>query len=239
MLLTGKRIVIIGGSSGMGLATAKAAVAAGARVVIASRSREKLEKALREIGDDTEALTLDIRDEAALRGFFKKVGAFDHLTTPGNEAAGGPFLTRETAAVRADFDSKFWGQYLAAKYGAPFIRPGGSMVFFAGIYSQRPSPGVSGVAAINSALEGLARGLAVELAPIRVNAVSPGLVDNTPIFDAMPKDVRDEMFQHYAAATPLNRAGQPEEIAQTVLYLMTNTLTTGTTLYVDGGYTLR
>ena len=233
-----KRLVVIGGSSGMGLATAKAATAAGAQVVIASRSKEKLEQARREIGGDTEVMPLDVRDEAAIQAFFDQVGEFDHLTTPGNEAAGGPFLTRETAEVRADFDSKFWGQYLAAKYGAPFIRPGGSIVFFSGIYSQRPSVGVSGVAAINSAIEGLARGLAVELAPIRVNAVSPGLID-TPIFAGMPKEVRNEMFQRFAAAAPLKRVGRPEEIAQTVLYLMSNTLCTGSTLYVDSGYTLR
>jgi NAD(P)-dependent dehydrogenase (short-subunit alcohol dehydrogenase family) len=238
VLFAHKRLVIIGGSSGMGLATAKAATAAGAQVVIASRSWEKLDKARREIGGDTEAVSLDVRDEAAIQAFFDQVGEFDHLTTPGSEVAGGPFLTRDTAAVRADFDSKFWGQYLAAKYGAPHIRPGGSIVFFAGIYSQRPSAGVAGIAAINSAIEGLARALAVELAPIRVNAVSPGLID-TPIFAGMSKKDRDEMFQQFAAAAPLNRVGRPEEIAQTVLYLMANTLATGSTLYVDGGYTLR
>ena len=238
MLFAHKRIVIIGGSSGMGLATAKAATAAGAQVVIASRSRDKLEKARGEIGGDTQALTLDVRDEAAIKAFFDEVGQFDHLATPGNEAAGGPFLTRDTAAVRTDFDSKFWGQYLAAKYGAPLMRPGGSIVLFSGIYSQRPSPGVSGVAAINSALEGLARALAVELAPIRVNAVSPGLVD-TPIFDYMPKEAKDEMFQRFAAAAPVKRVGRPEEVAHAVLYLMASPLTTGTTLFVDGGYTLR
>ncbi len=238
MLFARKRIVIIGGSSGMGLATAKAATAAGAQVVIASRSRNKLEKARGAIGGDTQAMTLDVRDEAAIQAFFDEVGEFDHLTTPGNVAAGGPFLTRDTAAVRADFDSKFWGQYLAAKYGAPRMRPDGSIVLFSGIYSQRPSPGVSGIAAINSAIEGLARALAVELAPIRVNAVSPGLVD-TPIFDDMPKAAKDEMFQRFAATAPVKRVARPEEIAQAVLHLMANPFTTGTTLFVDGGYTLR
>jgi NAD(P)-dependent dehydrogenase (short-subunit alcohol dehydrogenase family) len=238
MLFARQRLIIIGGSSGMGLATAKAATAAGARVVIASRSQEKLEQARREIGGDTEVMPLDIRDEAAIQAFFHRVGEFDHLVTPGSEASGGAFLTRDTAAVRADFDSKFWGQYLAAKYGAPLIRPGGSIVFFSGIYSQRPSPGVAWIAAINSALEGLARALAVELAPIRVNAVSPGLVD-TPIFDYMPKEAKDEMFQRFAAAAPVKRVGRPEEVAQAVLYLMANPFTTGTTLFIDGGYTLR
>jgi NAD(P)-dependent dehydrogenase (short-subunit alcohol dehydrogenase family) len=207
-------------------------------VVIASRSRDKLEKARHTIGGATEVMPLDVMDEAAVQTFFHRVGEFDHLTTPGNVASGGPFLTRDTAAVRADFDSKFWGQYLAAKYGAPFIRPGGSIVLFSGIYSQRPSTGVSGVAAINSALEGLARALAVELAPIRVNAVSPGLVD-TPIFDYMPKEAKDEMFQRFAAVAPVKRVGRPEEVAQAILHLMANSFTTGTTLFVDGGYLLR
>jgi NAD(P)-dependent dehydrogenase (short-subunit alcohol dehydrogenase family) len=238
MLFAHKRIIIIGGSSGMGLVTAIAATAAGAQVVIASRSRDKLEKARRTIGGDTEVMPLDVMDEAAVQAFFHRVGEFDHLTTPGNVASGGPFLTRDTAAVRADFDSKFWGQYLAAKYGAPSIRPGGSIVLFSGIYSQRPSAGVSGVAAINSAIEGLTRALAVELAPIRVNAVSPGLVD-TPIFDGMPKEAKDEMFQRFAAIAPVKRVGRPEEVAQAVLHLMANSFTTGTTLFVDGGYLLR
>jgi NAD(P)-dependent dehydrogenase (short-subunit alcohol dehydrogenase family) len=238
MLFAQKRLVIIGGSSGMGLATAIAATAAGARVVIASRSSEKLETARRKIGGDTEVLTLDVQDEAAVQAFFDRVGEFDHLTTPGSQAAGGPFLTRDTSGVRADFGSKFWGQYLAAKYGAPLIRPGGSIVFFSGIYSQRPPAGVSGIAAINSAIEGLARALAVELAPIRVNAVSPGLVD-TPIFDDMPKEVKRELFQRFAAAAPVKRVGQPKEIAQAVLHLMANPFITGTTLFVDGGYLLR
>jgi NAD(P)-dependent dehydrogenase (short-subunit alcohol dehydrogenase family) len=238
MPLTKKRIVIIGGSSGMGLATAKAAVAAGAAAIIAGRSREKLERAQGEIGGNVTALPLDVRDEAAVQAFFAQVGKFDHLTTPGSALQGGPFLTQETALARAAFDSKFWGQYLAAKYGAPQIRGGGSIVFFAGMWSQRPPAGASVFAAINSGIEGLARALAVELAPIRVNAVSPGLVD-TPIYTGMPDAQRDALFKAFAAAAPAGHVGRPEEVAETVLYLMANTFTTGSTLYVDGGYTLR
>jgi NAD(P)-dependent dehydrogenase (short-subunit alcohol dehydrogenase family) len=236
--LADQRLVIIGGSSGMGLATAKAAVAQGALVVIAGRSQEKLAQAKAAIGGPVEARPLDIRDEAAIKAFFAWVGAFDHLTTTGSSAQRGPFLTRDTAAVRADFDSKFWGQYLAAKYGAPQIRPGGSIVLFSGIFSQRPESGVSSHAAINSAIEGLARALAVELAPIRVNAVSPGFVD-TPMFSPMDPAQKEAMFRAYAAAALVKRVGRPEDVAQTVLYLMSNPFTTGSTLYVDGGYILR
>ncbi len=239
MPLKDQRLVIIGGSSGMGLATAKAAAHRGAQVVIAGRSADKLEKARKEIGPRvTEALPLDVRDETAVRAFFDRVGPFDHLTTPGSSVQGGPFLTRELVAARADFDSKFWGQYQAAKYGAPHIRPGGSIVFFAGIYSQRPPASASIYAAINSGIEGLARALAVELAPIRVNAVSPGLID-TPIYGGMAPAQKEEIFLAYGDAAPVHRVGRPEEVAETVLYLMVNTFTTGSTLYVDGGFTLR
>jgi NAD(P)-dependent dehydrogenase (short-subunit alcohol dehydrogenase family) len=191
MNLKDKRIVIIGGSSGLGLATAKAAARRGAQVVIGGRHFEKLEKAKQEIGGQVEGLTLDVSDEGEIKAFFERVGKFDHLTTPGSTAHGGPFLTLDTASAQADFQSKFWGQYLA-----------------------------------------------VELAPIRVNAVSPGLVD-TPIYSGMPAARKEAMFKAFAAVAPVKRVGRPEEVAQTVLYLMTNSFTTGSTLYVDGGYLLR
>ena len=238
MRFQGKKIVVIGGSSGMGLATAKAASAEGARVIIASRSEEKLRQAKAQIQGSVEGLTVNIMDEASVKAFFDRVGEFDHLTTPGSEAVMGPFLSLDTQAARKAFDSKFWGQYQAAKYGAPKIRTGGSITFFAGIWSQRPIPKASVVAAINSAIEGLGRALAMELAPIRVNTVSPGIVD-TPLYAGMAPDKREAMFKEAAASIPAKRIARPEEIAQTVLYLMSNGYTTGSTLYVDGGATLR
>ena len=137
------------------------------------------------------------------------MGQFDHLTTPGSSVHGGPFLSLDVATAQADFQSKFWGQYLAAKYGAPKIRPGGSIVFLSGVWSQRPPAGVATVSAINGAIESLARGLAVELAPIRVNAVSPGLID-TPIFSGMPVAQKEALFKGFAAVAPVRRG-----IAQT------------------------
>ncbi len=238
MRFQGKKIVVIGGSSGMGLATAKAAAAEGARVVIASRSEEKLRQAKAQIQGSVEGLTINVMDEGSVKAFFDRVGEFDHLTTPGSEAVMGPFLSLDTQAARKAFDSKFWGQYHAAKYGAPKIRSGGSITFFAGIWSQRPIPRASVVAAINSAIEGLGRALAIELAPVRVNTVSPGIVD-TPLYAGMAPDKREVMFKEAAASIPAKRIAKPEEIAQTVLYLMTNGYTTGSTLYVDGGATLR
>ncbi len=238
MRFEGKKIVVIGGSSGMGLATAKAAAAEGAGVIIASRSEEKLRQAKAQIQGSVEGFTLNVMEEGSVKAFFEKVGEFDHLTTPGSEAVLGSFVTLDTQAARKAFDSKFWGQYQAAKYGAPKIRPGGSITFFAGIWSQRPIPKASVVAAINSAIEGLGRALALELAPIRVNTVSPGIVD-TPLYAGMAPDKKEAMFKEASASIPAKRIARPEEIAQTVLYLMANTYTTGSTLYVDGGVTLR
>lgn len=238
MKLKGKRVVIIGGSSGIGLATAKMAVSEGALVVIASRSLGKLEKAATEIPGKVEVVTVDIREENSLKQFFDDVGEFDHLTTPGGEVTGGNFLDLDLQEAKKAFDSKFWGQYQAAKYGAPKIRSGGSITLFSGGNSQRPLPQASVRAAVNSAVEGLARALATELSPIRVNAVSPGPVD-TPLHDHLPKERRDALFQAIASSLPLKRIGKAEDIAHTVLYLMTNDFTTGSTLFVDGGYTLR
>ncbi len=233
-----KKIVVIGGSSGMGFATARMAAAEGAEVVIASRSQEKLQKARAQIQGVVEALTVNVTDEASVKAFFDKVGEFDHLTTPGSEAAMGSFLELDTAKARAAFDSKFWGQYNAARYGAPMIRAGGSITFFAGIWSQRPVPGSSVVTAINSAIEGLGRALAMELAPVRVNTVSPGIID-TPIWSGMPSEMKEAMFKDIADSLPVKRVGRPEEIAQVVLCLMSNGFATGNTLYIDGGATLR
>ena len=237
-MLTGKRVVFIGGSSGMGLASAKLALREGAQVFIAGRSKEKLEQAKKEMGGKAKVWSLDATDEKAVKAFFEEVGAYDHLVTTVTSGERKAFLKLDVAAAKAHFDGKFWGQWLAAKYGAPQIRAGGSITFFSGIWSHRPPAEVAVVAAMNSAIEGLTRALAVELAPIRVNAVAPGLID-TPIYAGMPVEVREGMFAAYGAATPVKRVGRPEEVAQTVIYLMSNTFTTGSTIFIDGGYTLR
>lgn len=234
----GKKIVIIGGSSGMGLATAKLAVAEGAAVVIGSRSEERLRQARALIQGKVELNPVNVVDEGSVKAFFDKIGEFDHLTTPGSEGVIGKFQELDVRDAKKAFDSKFWGQYQAAKYGATRIREGGSITFFAGIWSQKPVWGSSVVAAINSAIEGLGRALAVELAPIRVNTVSPGIVDS-PMYSGMEAGKRNAMFQGIAASIPAKRVGRPEDIAKTVLYLMENGYTTGSTLYVDGGATLR
>ncbi len=235
MILKDKRVVIIGGSSGLGLATAKLAAEEGASVLIASRSPEKLERARREIGHEVETATLDVTHEAEVRAFFERTGPIDHLHTPGNRGASGRFLELPLETARAGFDSKFWGQYAAAKYGASRILPGGSIVLMSGTYSQKPGPGSAAQSAINSAIEGLGRALALELAPqVRVNVISPGTID-TPLHSDRPAEEQTARYRAAIDGSLLKRIGQPEDVARAVIFLMTNPHATGLTLYLNAG----
>ena len=132
------------------------------------------------------------------------------------------------------FDSKFWGQYLAAKHGAPHIRKGGSITFFCGVAGQKPFMHFSTGSAINAAIEGLTRALALELSPLRVNAISPGTVV-TPVWDVVPEQARLTEFEETAKKLPAKRVGQPEDIAQAAVYLIQCGYATGSIVYVDGG----
>ncbi|MFF2482744.1 SDR family oxidoreductase [Paenibacillus sp. NPDC058071] len=232
MNLTNQRVVIIGGSTGIGLGTAKEAVSQGAQVVIAGRSLEKLEQAQSAINSDLlQILQVDNKDEDSLQSFFREVGHFDHLFTPGAAYVLGP-ITSEKEVAESCFQNKFWPQYYAAKYAVPYISKGGSIVLMSGAASQRPIVGAASYAACNGAIESLGKALAVELAPsIRVNVVSPGTIRTE-------KD-RKEAYEAYEGMTLLERVGDVSEIAHSVIYLMTNSYTTGTTLFTDGGYVLQ
>lgn len=234
MIMEGKRVVVVGGSSGIGLATAKAALEAGAKVLIAGRSQEKLEKAKAAVGGKIGIHPLDVTDAEQIRQFFAKVRRFNHLVLTAATGSTGKFLEQEMSQVEELFASKFWGQFLCARYGAPCVAEGGSITFFSGIASQRPLTGFSGYAAVNGAINALTRTLAVELAPIRVNAISPGIVE-TSAYEGMPEEKRSKFFESVAAKLPVRRIGQPEDIAAAVLHLMQNGYTTGTVLDVDGG----
>jgi NAD(P)-dependent dehydrogenase (short-subunit alcohol dehydrogenase family) len=236
MGLDGKRIVVVGGSSGIGLASARALAEAGARVVIAGRSEERLEAARRSTLAPIETHRVDITKETSIDRLFDFAGRLDHLVITASEAVLGRFLELDVAAARRFFDSKFWGPYAVARRAAVQIDPAGSITFFSGAAGSKASPGFSCGSAINAAVEALARSLAVELAPIRVNTVSPGLID-TPAWGAlMPEPERDALFENMTAKLPAGRIGRPDDVAQAVLYLVQNTYTSGTTLFVDGGY---
>lgn len=235
--LENKKIVVLGGSSGMGLAVAKAVAAEGAKLVVASRSESKLEQAKAEIGGEIEAYQLDISSEESVKNFFEKVGNFDGLVITAFMALSGAFLDVEPAKARQVFENKFWGSYYAAKYGAAKLNKNGSIVFFSGSAAEKPIAGISAIAAANGAIESLARSLAVELGTIRVNVVSPGLVE-TPTYSGMPEEQRQNYFNSVANALPVKRIGQSADIAEAVLYLLKNGFTTGATINIDGGVRL-
>ena len=236
-----KKIVIVGGSSGIGFAIAQAALEANANVVIVSRSADKLNKAKQRLKNLVETFTADIRDFSQLEQLFEKIGRFDHLQITASEISFGDFETLSISDAKGAFENKFWGPYQTAKAALPYLSQQGSITFYSGAYSQLPkTPGASVIAAVNSAVEGLSRALAVELAPIRVNTITPGIVD-TELFTTLGMDdeQRSSFFNEITAGQVIKRPAQPGEIAQTALYLMENMYSTGNTLFVDGGLTFR
>jgi NAD(P)-dependent dehydrogenase (short-subunit alcohol dehydrogenase family) len=235
MTLNGKRIILLGGSSGIGLATAQAAAKEGAQIVIASSRQASLDKALAALPAGTTGHALDLADEAQIRSLFETLGAFDHLVfTAGENLRLGNLADTDIAQAQRFWKVRYWGAFMAAKYGSPHIRPGGSITFTSGLAGQRPHPGWSVASSICGAMEGLTRALAVELAPIRVNAVSPGVV-KTPLWDSMNVADRDALYRQMDEALLVGHAGESDEIAQAYIYLMRQTYGTGHVLLADGG----
>ncbi|MES5919470.1 SDR family oxidoreductase [Bacillus cereus group sp. RP37] len=231
--LKGSRIVIIGGSSGIGFATAKQAIEQGAHVIIAGRSKEKLRIAQEIISNNhLQTYVLDNQDKNQLEDFFKKVGNFDHLFTPGASYTLGPITATDDIA-ESSFIGKFWPQYYAVKYAIPFLSDSGSIVLMSGAFSQRPLKGAPAYGACNGAIESLGKALAVEIAPIRVNIVSPGTIRR----ENEQNENRLAAYKAYKSLSLVKRPGHIDEIAHTVLYLMQNSFTTGNVLFPDGGYT--
>lgn len=236
--LDDRTVVIIGGGSGIGLAVARGAVAAGARVVLGGRTESRLAAASAELGGSASWHTVDTTDQDSLAAFFAEVPRVDHLFTPAASYRTGPLRELNDTDAASPFVSKFWGQYHAVRHAAPALAPDGSVVLMAGAASVRPAGAAPAYVACNAAVEGLGRGLAVELAPVRVNVVSPGTIDGH-LWGERPAEVREDAFAQYGRGTVLRRVGTESEVARAVLFLFTETFMTGSTLYPDGGYTLR
>ena len=236
-MTTPERVLIIGGSSGMGLALAQRLLTRGAEVAIAGRSEDRLAAAQAELGGRARTFSADIGDEASLKALFKAVGALDHIVVTAADIRGAYALLPDLdiTAIRRAVDSKLIGPLLVAKHGAPHLSPGGSLTFTSGIAAYRPAPRGTVVAAINGGLEALTYALAVELAPARVNAVSPGWTD-TPIWDTIAGTERAARLNAMAQRLPAGRVGQASDIADAIDFVMHNGFTTGTLLHVDGGH---
>ena len=238
MTLGGKRIAVLGGSSGIGFATAQAAAREGASIVIASSRKERIDEALAALPAGTAGHVVDLADADATAALFARLGRFDHLVfTAGETLQLGSLSATDVDAARRFFALRYWGAFYAAKHGSGNIRAGGSIVFTSGIAGQRPHAGWSLGASICSAMEGLTRALAVELAPIRVNIVSPGVV-RSPLWANMTEADRGALYQQTAERLPVGHVGEVEEIAQAYLYLMRQSYSTGQVLVVDGGAVL-
>ncbi len=226
------RVLVLGGSSGIGLATAKAAAAAGAKVTLASRSNDKVNAAAMQVGKGAIGVPIDTTNDTALEAFFSKQPEWDHVvvSVAAGRSAGLQDLSLQDAY--GNMNAKFWTAYKTARFAR--IAPEGSLTLVSGFLSQRPNKDALLQGCINAALESLGRGLALALSPVRVNTVSPGLID-TPIRAAMPAEKKKAMLDHAAATLPARRVGQADDVADAILMLMTNPFTTGSTLFIDGG----
>jgi NAD(P)-dependent dehydrogenase (short-subunit alcohol dehydrogenase family) len=233
--LSDKRVVILGGSSGIGLAVAQQVVAEGARAVVASSNAERVNQTAIRLGGGTEGHAVDLANEEAIQAFFEKLGEFDHLVyTAGDALHMNELKVTELKKARGAFELRYWGVLAAVKYGNPQIRPGGSIVLTTGIAGQRPLKGWTVAASVCGAIESLTRALAVELAPIRVNAVSPGFV-RTNLWQSIPKAEREQMYANVGGRLPVGRVGEADEIARAYLFLMQEGFGTGQIVVVDGG----
>ncbi|MEZ2329868.1 SDR family oxidoreductase [Mesorhizobium sp. RCC_202] len=235
------KILIVGGSSGMGLALARRCLDEGAGVIIAGRNAAKLNAARDGLGNPAalETAVVDISREDEVAGLFAGIGPLDHIVSTAADIEGVYRLLPEIelSAAQRVVESKFHGPLLLAKHGAPKLPATGSLTFVSGIAAYRPVARGAVVAAVNAALEGLVRALAVELAPIRVNAVSPGWVD-TPIWEFVAGDKKADTLAAMAKRLPVGRVGRPDDIADALRFLIGNGFTTGETLHVEGGHRL-
>ncbi|TLU72030.1 SDR family oxidoreductase [Lichenicoccus roseus] len=228
--LRGQRVLVVGAAGGIGRATAMAFASAGAAVSAAGRTPGQIAAVAEAVGG--ESVALDVLDNDAIERFFAGHPAFDHVVVAAASTTGGPVARLSLDDAKASMESKFWGAYRVAR--ACRISEHGSITFVSGMLSQRPSAASVLQGAINAALEALARGLALERAPVRVNTVSPGIID-TPLHDRMPEASRAAMFDRMRSGLPVRRLGQAEDVAQAILFAASNPFVTGSTINVDGG----
>lgn len=232
--LAAKNVVIIGGTAGIGLATAQAAAAAGAKVWAAGRSEGHIEAATQLAEGAFEVRQADTHDAASLEAIFEEVGTIDHLVSAavGGERTLKPFLEQTEDQFKAAYD-KLWGYAKVVRTAAPYLAEEGSITLVSGSPARKIKPSQSPLSCVGASVENLVRCLAVEMAPIRVNVVSPGTID-TAMYDWMGEK-KQETLKEMTTDHLINRAGLPDEVAQGILFVMQNEFATGTTVDIDGG----
>lgn len=235
------RTVIIGGSAGIGLAAAQRLAADGHTVTVAGRDPDRLKRAMEQIGTDTaRGLVADLCDRASLDALFAQVDAFDHLvvTAPGNGGMG-RLTELDLGGLLAAFDSKLVAAAHAIQSAVPYLSKSGSITLVSAQSAQSALAGTAGLAAVNGAVETMVPVLALELSPIRVNAVSPGVIDTGWWDRVVPEEERQELFAGFAASIPVGRIGRAEEIADVIALLVRNGFMTGAVIPADGGGRLK
>jgi len=234
--LANSTVVVIGGSSGIGFATAKAAAQLGARVIIASGNSERIAGALTQLPETAKGYTVDVTSETQVKDFFGTLGTFDHLVyTAGENIKLGTLADIVVSEAKEYFNIRYWGAMLCTKYAAKHIK--GSITFTSGISANRPGSGWSLGSGICSAMEGFTRAMSIELAPLRVNAVSPGVV-KTPLWNSLSETERETLYSHYATILPVKMVACADDLAKTYIYLMQQNYATGQVVIVDGGGSL-
>jgi NAD(P)-dependent dehydrogenase (short-subunit alcohol dehydrogenase family) len=233
--LDGAKVVVVGGASGVGFAVAAAALEAGAEVVVGSSQTARIEAAAGRLGRGAAGRTVDVKEEASVAAFFDAAGAFDHLVFTAGDWGRmvGPTRDLDVEASKARMEVRFWGAARCAKYAIRQIAADGSITLTGGMLAHRPMPGAPLTTASAQTTEGLALGLARDLAPIRVNAVCLGLIMSEQV-----QAMGEAMVKGFTASLPLPRAGTVEEAAEAYLYLMRATYVTGQVVRVDGGGSL-
>ena len=230
--LQDKTVVVVGRGSGIARAVAMLAHDEGARVIVAGRDKAKLADAYD--GVDITAESVDVTDDTSIGALADRLGPVDHVVSTASARARGKLADLERRDLQLSFDTKVIGPTMLAKHFAQQMNPGGSFVLFSGVNAFKVNVGYLGVAITNGAVDFLTRSLAVELAPIRVNTISPGVID-TGAWDALGEDGKGNYFEHISSSNPARRIGTSEDVAGAVLFAMTNSFLTGVTLKVDGG----
>ncbi len=238
MEIKGSKILIVGGSSGLGLGIAKECAKNEAHVIIASRSNKKLRHSVSEIGDKTECHVVDILSKKSIITLFESIGHIDHLVVTSGLVTGKPFDDLSEEDARSDFEINFWGKFNVTKHASKYLNKGGSITFISGAFATKPNPNVFMTSISVSAVETMAKTLAISLSPIRVNAISPYVIDTSLVGPGKASEERQEFLKSTAESLPSKCIGSPENIGDAAVFLMSNPYITGSILSIDGGFTL-